>query len=886
MKTLTIIDTFGFFFRSFYALPPLKSKDGFPTGLLTGFMNFINSIGRDYKTDYIVFALDSKGPSFRSEIDSEYKAHRPDVPEDLLKQLPVAIEWIELMGFEKIEKSGFEADDIIASLSKIAKKQGVKVRVVSHDKDLYQLIDDNTHLFDPIKRVEIDATTCSDKYGVTPVQFIDYQSLVGDSADNVPGVKGVGAKTAQKLLTQFNTLDGIYENIDFVKPAGTQKKLIDDKENAYKSKKLVTLHPEAIDECDIEFFKLPTQNPILKIEQKLIDLEMNYIVNKVKNEGLYIKTEEPNMEGLEFKAVLLDTDEKLFETISKIGEDEIIAFDTETDSLDSKSANIVGFSFAYEKDKAYYVPIAHNYLGVGNQISKESAKEAISKLFEHRVVGQNIKYDLNIIYNNFGFANIDVYADTMIMSWLVDSSVSAGLDNMAKRYFDYYMVKFSDVVPKKQTFASVTLDKAAIYAAEDAWMTLRLYHKLTTQLSDELLDVAKDVEFPFVNTLINMENEGIKIDCDFFQTLLSKTNDILHTLTKDIHTLANEEFNINSTKQLGVVLFERLNLRVVKKTKSGYSTDEKVLNELIDEHDIIPKLLEYREQYKLKSTYIEPLLNLAKAEDDSRVHTSFFQTGTTTGRLSSKNPNLQNIPVRTEIGKEIRKGFIAKEGYKLIGIDYSQIELRLLAHYSKDEALVSAFVNDKDIHTETAIKIFGEALADDKRSIAKSINFGLLYGMGSRKLSQTLGISTKEAKEYIDSYFASFPTVKDTIASIHEEVKQKGYVTTLLNRKRVFDFKNITPMMEATYLRESVNSIFQGSAADLIKMAMNKIDKSMDKSKAKMLLQIHDELIIEAKAEYVDEIAKEVQDIMENIYKLDVPLKTSLNIGDSWGELK
>jgi DNA polymerase-1 len=881
MKTLTIIDTFGFFFRSFYALPPLKSKDGFPTGQLTGFMNFINSIGRDYQTDYIVFALDSKGDSFRKEIDPNYKAHRPDTPEDLLKQLPVAIEWIELMGFEKIEKSGFEADDIIASLCKIATKQGVKVRVVSHDKDLYQLIDENVKLFDPIKRVDIDYNTCYDKYGVTPEQFIDYQSLVGDSADNVPGVKGVGAKTAQKLLTQFGTLDGIYDNIDFVKPAGTQKKLMTDKDNAYVSKQLVSLHPEAIDECDIEFFKLPTQNPILKIEQKLLDLNMGQVVNRVKNEGLYIKTEEPSADGLEFKSVLLDTKAKLFDVIENIPDD-IVAFDTETDSLDSK----VGFSFAYEKDKSYYVPIAHNYLGVGEQISHNDAKDALSKLLQKKIVGQNIKYDLNILYNNFGFSDIDVYADTMVMSWLVDSSVSASLDNMAKRHFDYSMVKFADVVPKKQTFANVTLDKAAIYAAEDAWMTLRLYHKLTTLLSDELIQEAKDVEFPFVNTLINMENEGIKVDVEFFSKLLDKTNDKLSLLTKDIHTLADEEFNINSTKQLGAILFDKLNLRVVKKTKSGYSTDEKVLNELIDEHDIIPKLLEYREQYKLKSTYIEPLLKLGQEKENNRVHTSFFQTGTSTGRLSSKNPNLQNIPVRTEIGREIRKGFISKDGYKLIGIDYSQIELRLLAHYSKDEALVKAFIEDKDIHTETAIKIFGQELAQEKRSIAKSINFGLLYGMGSRKLSQTLGITTKEAKSYIDSYFESFPTVKDTIASIHQDVKEKGYVTTLLNRKRVFDFKNITPMMEATYLRESVNSIFQGSAADLIKMAMNKIDKQMDKSKAKMLLQIHDELIIEVKDEHVDEISNQVQDIMENIYKLDIPLKTSLNIGNSWGELK
>jgi DNA polymerase-1 len=885
MKTLTIIDTFGFFFRSFYALPPLKSKNGFPTGLLTGFMNFINSIGRDYETDYIVFALDSKGDTFRKDIDQNYKAQRPDVPEDLLKQLPVAIEWIELMGFEKIEKSGYEADDIIASLCKIAKKQGIKVRVVSHDKDLNQLIDDDVHIFHPIKREVIDQKECFDKYGVTPAQFIDYQSLVGDSADNVPGVKGVGAKTAQKLISQFGSLDKIYENIDFVKPAGTQKKLITDKDNAYKSKQLVTLHPEAIDECDIEFFHFPTQNPILKIKEQLKELNMSAIVDKVEKEGLYIKTEIPNSDGLEFKAVTLDTKEKLFAQIDAIDND-LVAFDTETDGLDSKSANIVGFSFCYQKDKAYYVPIAHNYLGVGEQISMSDAKEAIAKLFTKNIIGQNIKYDLNILYNNFGFDTLPIYADTMVMSWLENSSLSASMDNMAKRHFDYDMIKFGDVVPKKQTFANIEIDKATDYASEDAWMTLRLYHKLTTLLPQELIDEAKEVEFPFIHTLINMENEGIKVDVEYFEKLLEKSNQELSTLTKEIHNLANEEFNINSTKQLGEVLFERLKLPAKKKTKTGYSTNEDVLNSLIDSHDIIPKLLEYRESYKLKSTYIEPLMRLGKESDSSRVHTSFFQTGTATGRLSSKNPNLQNIPVRSDSGKAIRDGFVAKDGYKLIGVDYSQIELRLLAHYSKDEALMSAFINDRDIHLETAIKIFGKELAQEKRSIAKSINFGLLYGMGSRKLSVQLGITTKEAKTYIDSYFASFPTVKDTIESIHKSVKDDGYVTTLLGRKRIFDFTNVTPMLEAGFLRESVNTIFQGSASDLIKLAMNKIEKEIDKSKAKMLLQIHDELIIEAKEEYVDEIANQVQDIMENIYKLSIPLKTSLNIGDSWGELK
>jgi DNA polymerase-1 len=432
----------------------------------------------------------------------------------------------------------------------------------------------------------------------------------------------------------------------------------------------------------------------------------------------------------------------------------------------------------------------------------------------------------------------------------------------------------------------VALEEATGYAAEDAWMTLKLYNYLEPKLSQDLKEEAKDVEYPFVNTLLKMEFEGIKLDIDFFENLLKKANITIETLTKEIYTLSESEFNINSTQQLGIVLFEKLGLKAGKKTKTGYSTNEQVLSGLIDAHEIIPKLLEYREIYKLRSTYIDPLLKLSYKDEKHRIYTSFLQTGTNTGRLSSKNPNLQNIPVRTELGREIREGFIAKEGYTLVGIDYSQIELRLLAHFSQDGALLDAFNNNKDIHLETAVKIFGEEEAKEKRNVAKSINFGLLYGMGARKLSQTIDVSQSEAKAYIQSYFDSFATVKGYLDEIKLQAKEDGYVETLLKRRRIFDYERANAFEKAGFERESVNTVFQGSAADLMKLSMNKIDKELDKDEGKMLLQIHDELIFEVKEELAEAFAAKAKDIMENIYELRVPLLCSVSISKNWGGLK
>lgn len=892
-KTITVIDTFGFLFRSYFALPPLKSREGFPTGLLTGFINFIANIGKDFKTDYIVFALDAKGNTFRNELYDNYKAHRPDVPEDLLKQLPIAISWIELMGFKTAIRTGFEADDIVASIAHDAKQKGLEVRIVSHDKDLYQLIEDDfIYLFDPTKKVVINEAKCIEKYGIRPSQFTDYQSLLGDSADNIPGVKGIGAKTAEALIQQFGTLENIYANLENIDKKRTKELLQEGREMAFISKQLVTLSKDCHIIDNLDEFVLPLENPILKIADILQKYDMSKIIEKVNKNGMSFKTQIPveKEKNEEMKFILLNDENKLSLVINSIPKDSIVAFDTETTDIDTQKAQIVGFSFAYEENTAYYVPIAHSYLGVPTQISKEVAFQSIIQLNKHKLVLQNFKYDYQIIKYNFDL-ELNLYADTMILSWLLNTNEKVGLDYQIDKYFNHSMIAFKDIVKKGENFSNVDVYKACEYAAEDALMTLKLFNKqleiFKKTNNEELLQLAFDIEFDFIYVLANMENNGIKVDINLLKEYKEKNYKYIQELTSEIYKASGVEFNINSPKQLGVVLFETLGLSTAKKTKTGYSTDEAVLSGLVDEHPVIPLLLKYREAYKLQSTYIEPLLELGLKNSDNRIHTSFLHTGTATGRLSSKNPNLQNIPVGNDSLIQIRSTFIPKDGYKLIGIDYSQIELRLLAHFSKDVALIEAFENNLDIHYQTAVKIFGSEKAKEKRNIAKSINFGLLYGMGSKKLGDTLGIPSKEAKFYIDSYFEAFKSVKNYLKSIEDFAQENGYIKTLLNRKRLFDFDSANAMLKAAYLREAVNTLFQGSAADLIKLSMIKIYKKYkNNNNMSLLLQIHDELILEVKEEILQEVLNDLKEIMENVYKLNIPLKVSVATGNSWQELK
>ena len=938
MQTITIIDTFGFFFRLYYAMSGLKTKDGKPSGMVSGFASFIANLSKEFKSDYIIFALDSKGKTFRSDIDPNYKTNRQAPPPALLQQLPVCIEMIEKMGLYSLGREGYEADDLIAS---VVKKHGTthKINIVTSDKDLYQLIGENVKIYSHGKKMLYGREECLQRYGVYPEQIVDFLAICGDSADNIPGVWGIGDKGAKKLLDEWGSLDEIYSNLDRLPQNKQREYLIEGKQSAYISKRLATLYDE-LEIPPLEDAKFPQQNPLFKIREILKDYALNRLLsalNLQEQNGLDLWGEgkgasakssvlgaggkgsaaEPSRGGSILDAAVGGLDgqnsipsgsacggqscERAFKTpfepicitdaaelarlCESVSAETLVSFDTEATSVDSKSAKIVGFSFAFNEERAYYVPLAHSYLGAPAQISSDAAKAAIGLLFRGYVVGQNLKYDFEIVKNNFNIEPPACFADTMVLAWLLDPANAVGMDSISPRYLGYETVHFGDVVKKGETFASVELDAATIYASEDAWVTLRLYFKLKQLLEPTLFKLAQELEFPFVRVLWQMQRCGIKIDAEMIKGLIGRNEKSLRALTDEIYELCGEQFNINSPAQLGAVLFERLGLPAAKRTKTGYSTDESVLKDLTALHPAVGKILDYRELFKLQSTYCEPLLQLALADPQNRVRSNFLQTGTATGRLASKNPNLQNIPARGTFAKDVRDCFLAEGGYSLISLDYSQIELRLLAHFSRDPALLAAFRADEDIHARTAISIFGDA-QPAHRTIAKSINFGLIYGMGAGKLSDSLGIARAEAKGYIERYFAAFSTIKEFLQSIKSDAKADGYVSTLFGRRRYFDFANArNNMVYASYEREAVNTKFQGSAADIIKKAMVEISPLLN-DEARLILQIHDELIFEVRDEAAQSFGERAQEIMQSAASLNVPLKTSLNIAKRWGELK
>ncbi|EAJ8881068.1 DNA polymerase I, partial [Campylobacter jejuni] len=866
-------------FRLYYALKGFKNSQGQASGMISGFANFIYSLKNEYKSDYIVFALDSKGKTFRSEIDPNYKQNRTPPPPELLEQIPICIKMIEKMGFISVSQEGYEADDIIASFVKTCENRDIFVRIITQDKDLYQLIKDGkTSIYSPISKNDYDEAACLEKYGVKPNQIRDFLALCGDSSDNIPGVKGIGAKGAKTLLDEFGSIEGIYENLTLVRNERSRNLLLEGKENAFLSKKLASLYDNLEVQNLIEKATYPDEEPLLKILEILEHYELNTLLKKLR------QNPDNKDKNLGFKATLVQDENKLFEILNTLDKESIIAFDTETTGLDTKEAKIVGFSFCMNENEAFYVPLTHNYLGVGEQISLQSAKKAIEVIFNHFVIGHNLKYDFKIIQNNFDLNLPQKYADTMILAWLKNPSLRVNMDDLALRLFNYETLHFESLVKKGENFASVELEKACKYAAEDAYITLRFYLYFLKNLETPLLELAKNCEFDFIKIIMMMEENGIKLDTNALEILMKKFENEIKNLSEEIYTLCEDRFNLNSPKQMGDILFEKLKLPSGKKGKTGYSTDEKVLNILLDKHPVIAKILDYRELAKLYSTYCEPLLKLALKDKNSRIYSSFLQTGTATGRLSSKDPNLQNIPAHGQYAKDYKSCFVAKDGFSFISLDYSQIELRILAHFSEDEKLLNAFANDEDIHARTAIMIFGESNYET-RSVAKSINFGLIYGMGYKTLSQNLKIEANLAKSYIEKYFENFTSIKKYFEKVKNEAKQNGFIVTLSGRKRYFDFENAKPMQIAMYERESINSILQGSAADVIKLAMLEINKELNEDK-KLILQIHDELIFEVKDDLCENFVKKTRDIMENIVKLKVKLKTSSSIAKNWGDLK
>ncbi len=883
--TLALIDTFAYLFRSYYMSAknkPLTNDKGFPTGLLTGLVGMVKKFYKDRKNmPFIVFALESQTKTKRAEKLGEYKQNRKDAPKEMLLQIPIALEWLQKMGFTCVEVNGFEADDVIASLATLSP---YKTRIYSKDKDFNQLLSDKIALFDG--KTEFLAKDCVEKYGILPSQFTDYQGIVGDSSDNYKGVKGIGSKNAKELLQRLGSLEKIYENLDLAKNLLSPKMyqaLMQDKKSAFLSKELATLERGCIKEFDFLSCAFPSENPLLKIKDELKEYGFISTLRDLENsptplilENAPILDSVPILDNAPKKSrmIVLENIAPLSAFLEKLKNPNARVF---VRLVLDKEKKVLALAFLYE-DQGYFLPLEE---ALFSPFSSEFLQNAFSQILQHvQIVGHDLKPLLSFLKAKYQvpLENIRIQ-DTQILAFLKNPE-KVGFDEVLKEYLK------EDLIPHEKIKDLKTTSKAE--KLELLSMELNALRRLCEYfekggLEEGLLALAREIETPFMKVLMGMEFQGFKIDAPYFKRLEQEFKNELHVLERQILDLIGVDFNLNSPKQLGEVLYEKLEL---PKNKS-HSTDEKNLLKILDKHPSIALILEYRELNKLFNTYATPLLRLK--DKDDKIHTTFIQTGTATGRLSSHSPNLQNIPVRSHKGLLIRKGFIASsKEYCLLGVDYSQIELRLLAHFSQDKDLMEAFLKGRDIHLETSRALFGGDLAKEKRSIAKSINFGLVYGMGSKKLSETLNISLSEAKSYIEAYFKRFPSIKDYLNRMKEEILKTSKAFTLLGRYRVFDFAGANDYVKSNYLREGVNAIFQGSASDLLKLGMLKVsERFKNNPSVRLLLQVHDELIFEIEEKNALELQQEIQRILnDEVYPLRVPLETSAFMAKRWNELK
>ena len=887
-----LIDGHGLIYRAYYAFfkRPLITTKGENTSAIFGFMRMILRLLKDENPRYMLCVFDSRVKTFRHEKYPEYKAKRLKAPNDLLSQIDTIQELVEKLGIPWIIKDGYEADDIIGTITLKAKKKGIKSIVVSGDKDILQLVDDSTIVYankKGISEIEVmDRNKVEKVWGVPPERIIDLLALMGDQSDNVPGVRGIGQQTAVKLIQQFGTVENLYGNIDRVENKNIRKKLIDGKEDAFLSKELVIIRRDAPVDFDMDSYILDNF-PLDEGIKILLDKELNTIIVELKGEDAL----EKKAETKRGKYYLVDTDKLYEELLKKIKDKKYISFDVETTGKDPVTSDIIGVSISTEEEEGYYIPIR---LKTKKAMGIDFLKITLKPVLEDdsiKKIGQNIKYDFVVLLQN-EIEMKGIAGDSMIAAYLLNPQKQRyKLDDLAKEYLDYTTIHYGDVVKEKEnTLLDYPLEELVEYAAEDSDIALRLHNILEKKLEEiGLIKLYREIEVPLITVLGKMEHRGVRIDSDYLVEMSHSFAEEIDEIEQKIFEITGEVFNVRSTKQLSYILFEKMKLPVIKKTKTGYSTDESVLEELAMNYEIARLLLRHRRLTKLKNTYIDALPQMVNPKT-GRIHTSFNQTITTTGRLSSTGPNLQNIPIREEEGRAIRKAFIPEEGWYFISADYSQIELRILASLSGDEALVKAFEKGGDVHRETASILFGvppEEVSDEQRQAAKTINYSVIYGISPYGLSKQLGISRTQAADFINMYFDKYVGVKKFFDGLVKFAEENGYVETLLGRKRFIPeiYSKNKNLYEAAR-RIAINTPIQGTAADLIKKAMIIIDNEIVKRKmySKMLIQVHDELVFESPENEYQELMKMVKDKMEHAISFKVPIVVNIAAGKNWEE--
>ncbi|MCH7308963.1 DNA polymerase I [Acinetobacter sp. NIPH 1852] len=917
MPPFVLVDGSYFLFRAYHALPPLTTSTGLHTNAIRGAISAIQKLMRRTQPTHMAVIFDTPEPTFRHALSPIYKGDRPSMPEELSQQIPYLHALIKAQGIPLYYLAGAEADDIIGTLTKQALSEGHHVLISTGDKDMAQLVNEHVKLEDSFKERVLDEAGVFEKFGVHPHQIIDYLTLMGDASDGIMGVPGIGAKTAAKLLNEYGSLNNIIANVDQLKGKISQN-IKDSLDNIKIDHQLASIVCDL--ELNLDWHELKLSNPnIDQLRDLYTELEFRNQLQSLDhpnnpNTSAYQQTSQKIVKAeqkaetivTEDHATLSSQDDQLgtatYHTVltqqdwdallQRMQQADHFAIDTETTNLDYRIAELVGFSVAFDANDAFYVPVAHNYEGAPEQLNRDQVLAQIKPILENeqvKKIGHHLKYDAHI-FANHGITIRGWYFDTMLASYVLNAAATRhGMDDVARLYLSHLTTTFEQIAgkgAKQKTFNQIELEVAAHYAAEDAHVTYRLYEVLSGKLksSPELVNILHNIEMPVARVLTAMEEDGIKLDHQFLDQLSVEFSKTIQTLENQATELAGEAFNVSSPKQVGEVLFEKLGIKGGKKTATGqFSTSESILEKI--EHPLAEVILEHRGLAKLRNTYTDRLIEQSH-DTTHRVHTSYHQALTTTGRLSSTDPNLQNIPIRTPIGRQIRKAFIAPEGRVLLAADYSQIELRLMAHFSQDDALIHAFQQGQDVHRRTASEVLGIAIEDvtnDQRRQAKAVNFGLLYGMSEFGLTRQLGFTREESRSYIARYFQRYPGVLDYMERTRQIAREQGFVETILGRRLYTpDILASNKMIKQAAERAAINAPLQGSAADIIKLAMIAVDQMLPKEQAKLLLQVHDELVFEADAAIADELSKQIAEVMQSVLKISVPFVVEVGQGLNW----